>query len=182
MSKRNKGGWIRHRGGKCPVETDVLVDVRTRDGMVWLRHNATQDCDWSHNGCSNDIMAYRLHKPEQVEPAVVDNGEQAEMPAAKYFDGPLQWRDRIREIDSTVEALEEERVSLVQKLESEGFRLIEPVKSCESSQALETWQEIAISPGGLVPAVKEFRNTYGSSLKEALEVVRKYREANFQSA
>lgn len=152
MSKPNKEGWIRHRGGKCPVDKYELVDYRMRDGEVMTREAGA--LDWSHGGSAGDILSYRLHKPEQVEPsadgytyrtleewtkikqdkakqiepAVVDNVEafnaRAEMPAAKYFDGPLQWRDRIREIDSTVEALEEERVSLVQKLEAEGFRLI----------------------------------------------------------
>ena len=39
-------------------------------------------------------------------------------------DGPLQWRDRITEIDRAVEALEEERASLIQKLSDEGFKLI----------------------------------------------------------
>lgn len=38
--------------------------------------------------------------------------------------GPLQWRDRIAEIDSTSLALTTERADLVQKLASEGFALI----------------------------------------------------------
>lgn len=37
---------------------------------------------------------------------------------------PIYCRDRIKEIDSLVESLEEERVSLVQALEDEGFSLI----------------------------------------------------------
>ncbi len=37
---------------------------------------------------------------------------------------PIQSRDRIYEIDSLVESLEEERVSLVQQLEVEGFKLV----------------------------------------------------------
>ena len=40
---------------------------------------------------------------------------------------PIYCRDRIKEIDSLVENLEEERVSLVQALEDEGFALISTV-------------------------------------------------------
>ena len=48
----------------------------------------------------------------------------AEQEVTAPVDGPLQWRDRVTEIDRTVEALEEERASLVQKLADEGFALI----------------------------------------------------------
>lgn len=40
---------------------------------------------------------------------------------------PIHCRDRIKEIDTLVESLEEERVSLVQALEDEGFALISTV-------------------------------------------------------
>jgi len=46
--------------------------------------------------------------------------------------GPVQWRDRIREIDTTFEAMTAERAELVSKLAGEGFALIavaaEPVE------------------------------------------------------
>jgi len=38
--------------------------------------------------------------------------------------GPIQWRDRIREIDATIEAMTAERAELVRKLAGEGFSLI----------------------------------------------------------
>ena len=38
---------------------------------------------------------------------------------------PLAWRDRIQKIDIVVQELEEERLSLVQSLEAEGFALID---------------------------------------------------------
>lgn len=110
MSKPNKDGWIRHRGGKCPVEDGVAVDYRMRDGEIMTQPAVC--LEWDHYGECGDIMAYRVHKP-------------AELRYDPCADGPLQWRDRITEIDRTVEALEEERVALVQRLEGEGFRLIE---------------------------------------------------------
>ena len=58
------------------------------------------------------------------------------------IDGPLKWRDRIREIDTTVEALEEERVALAQQLEDEGFQLIAAkVKQDEDMGDWRNWRE-----------------------------------------
>jgi hypothetical protein len=92
-------------------------------------------------------MAYRLHKPEQqeesvpdiyaddaspgIEPVNVEHAEPKEQyKAADYpglfivTDDPRSMRARIRTIDTTVESLEEERASLVQRLEGEGFKLV----------------------------------------------------------
>lgn len=66
MSK-NAEGWIRHRGGKCPVDGEVKVETRQRGGQIVIE--SAQDFWWEHRGNNCDIMAYRLHKPaEQVEP------------------------------------------------------------------------------------------------------------------
>jgi len=130
--KAGKDGWIRHRGGNCPVEKGTRVDVRFRNGDIVYgvpaleRHESVHAYGWTANtefwkkdNVSADIMAYRLHKPaEQVD----DN---ADLKAAAYDAIQLlQWRDRITEIDSTTQALTAERAELVQKLASEGFALI----------------------------------------------------------
>lgn len=117
MSTANKDGWIGWNGGECPVDNDCLVSVRLRDGTVYEGNEEERGSYWlwTHNGNAGDIIAYRPHKP-----------------AAQ---NPFEWRDRIREIDDSIKsieaefnekmnALEEERVSLVQRLEDEGFRLI----------------------------------------------------------
>ena len=143
MSK-NAEGWIRHRGGKCPVDAGVMVDVRRCNGLIEsLIDLDAENVDetWLHVGDRDDIMAYRVCEPV-IEPAVVANVEafnaQAEMAgpfieAVQAFsalakvpniDGPLQWRDRITQIDATIQALTAERAELVQKLASEGFALI----------------------------------------------------------
>lgn len=119
MSK-NADGWIRHRGGKCPVEIGDIIDVRHRSGeVISCVEMEGSGWYWDHHGSSFDIMAYRLHKPaEQVD----DN---ADLKAAAYDAiQPIQWRDRITEIDATTQALTTERENLVQKLASEGFALI----------------------------------------------------------
>lgn len=170
MSKPNKDGWIRHRGWKCPVDEYEAVDVRKRNGLTDT--GSAGVFAWKHHGFSNEVMAYRLYKPEQVEPAVVVNVDAFNAMPKMVVDNakdlaaaldhitdqpdvPLQWRDRIREIDSTVEALEEERVSLVQKLEAEGFRLIDPVKAevVESVEYMSDWRDWRV--GDLVKVAYE---------------------------
>lgn len=146
MSKSDKNGWIRHRGGKCPVDGDTVVDIRCRNGRVHEGEPAYQFI-WKHSNDIGDAMAYRIHKPaEQPE----CEGRACEMPDAERhskeclldaaidqgWDGPIQWRDRIREIDRTVEALEEERVSLIQRLEGEGLQLLQG-RVCWAVQPVE---------------------------------------------
>ena len=68
-------GWIQWKGGDCPVRFGELIDVRYRDGHVQLGCRAESRCDtelyatthWGNSGGAADIIAYRLHKPEQVE-------------------------------------------------------------------------------------------------------------------
>ena len=153
--KANAEGWIRHRGGKCPVEAGTLVDVRYRNGKVNERVAALNSCyvsgsmdgykayDWSHNGASLDIMAYRIHKPAEQSETVSEEYDPQPVSLellAKSFDycEPYEWRDRIRELDAQRAEVEElyqcqiieitqERESLVQKLAGEGLALVEVV-------------------------------------------------------
>lgn len=135
--KANKDGWIRHRGGKCPVEAGTLVDVRYRDGEIRYKRKALSDTDcasenWIHEKDKEsdlakcDIMAYRIHNPSE-QPATTKESLAVD---------PLQWRDRIIEIDAeskaeaerhnaVMTALDSERAELVQKLASVGLALIE---------------------------------------------------------
>ena len=167
--KQSKDGWIRHRGGKCPVADGGLkIEVRLRDGAVgiekahWYR--------WSHDCGRGDIMAYRVCELV-VEPAVVANvkafNAQAEIADAYVsteeamayidashsfvgqLDGPLQWRDRITQIDddikfeeerhwSNMACMDQERADLVAKLAAEGFALIAAV--VEPIEDMSDWQ------------------------------------------
>mgnify|MGYP000975290564 CR=1 FL=1 len=121
MSK-NAEGWIRHRGGKCPVEAGVKVDYRMRDGEIDCFGHDAGRLHWSHEPDDCDIMAYRLHKPaEQVEACSKPDPRDS---AKRDSDYVCWMRDRITEIDATTQALTAERAELVQKLASEGFALI----------------------------------------------------------
>ena len=66
-------GWIEWWGGECPVEFGALIDVKYRDGYIQLGCRAKNRCNaelyatthWGSSGGQGDIIAYRLHKPEQ---------------------------------------------------------------------------------------------------------------------
>ncbi len=70
---------------------------------------------------------------------------------------PIQSRDRIYEIDSLVESLEEERVSLVQGLEDEGFKLVgKGVKGDDCDQPAEYMSDPSNwNKGDIIEAVSE---------------------------
>jgi hypothetical protein len=52
---------------------------------------------------------------------------------------PFEWRDRIREIDATIEAMTYERAELVSKLAGEGFALI--AVAAESVEDMSDWRD-----------------------------------------
>jgi hypothetical protein len=161
----NKDGWVRHRGGKCPVDAGTLVDVRYRNGDINLGVSALTASDdknhvrgsrfsgsnslaicWSHDRSLGDIMAYRIHTPSE-QPAAAEETSPVE-PVAQ-ISGPLQWRDRITEIDAESKAenerhnaamgkLNSERADLVHKLASEGLAMIE--RKAEPVDDMSDWR------------------------------------------
>ncbi|MGL5395230.1 MAG: hypothetical protein ACRDBQ_08095 [Shewanella sp.] len=60
-------GWIKWKGGECPVDDCEIVQVKYRDddGSGLCAMEACEPC-WGHYGEDCDIIAYRLHKPEQA--------------------------------------------------------------------------------------------------------------------
>ena len=129
MSKADKDGWIRHNSKQQPFDDHVEVEVRTRGGDYEICE--ASGFAWNATG-ENQIMAYRLHKQaEQVEacskPELRSLPENYGEIIGGSVEGPIQWRDRITEIDATTQALTTERAELVQKLASEGFALIERI-------------------------------------------------------
>jgi len=66
-------GWIEWKGGECPVEKGTLVDVIWRSGIERVGVKALHIGGaghqfWVADGMVNDIIAYRLHKPDAVKP------------------------------------------------------------------------------------------------------------------
>ena len=61
--------WIDWKGGAAnPVEFGVLVDVKLANGEVLNRVSANSGAEWRHCWGDTNIIAYRLHKPEQAKP------------------------------------------------------------------------------------------------------------------
>ena len=170
MSK-NAEGWVRHRGGKCPVEIGDIIDVRHRSGeVISCVEIEGSGWYWDHHGNSFDIMAYRLHKPvEQVEacskPELRSLPENYGEIIGGSVEGPIQWRDRITEIDATTQALTTKRAELVQRLASEGFALIGRVV-----EPVEDYGNIQIGDLVSVISIGGFSDCTGLSVGDIVEV------------
>jgi hypothetical protein len=70
-------GWIDWPGGECPVIESAMVDVRYRDGSIHKAQRA-DSYEWGHGYAhfvttGADIIAYRLHKPQEAEQAKADD-------------------------------------------------------------------------------------------------------------
>lgn len=61
-------GWIEWGGGECPVDTKTLVDIRLKVGFTYKSCHPG-DYSWRHAGGGGDIIAYRLHKLQEVTEA-----------------------------------------------------------------------------------------------------------------
>lgn len=73
---RQKGGeWKRHRGGKCPVDHRVQVEVKFRDGDIRKSH-AGDFFGWKHGELDDkaaEVMQYRIiSQPQAEEVEVID--------------------------------------------------------------------------------------------------------------
>ena len=70
-------GWIQWNGGEMPVEKGTLIDVKYRDQSENIRVMAgfafceigsnplMSAVEWKHYGSPGDIIAYRLHVPQE---------------------------------------------------------------------------------------------------------------------
>lgn len=65
-----RDGWIQWAGGKCPVDSDAIVEVKFRKPNPYqLNNDRAGDFYWSHHGFDGDIIAYRLQQPTKSEQA-----------------------------------------------------------------------------------------------------------------
>lgn len=66
MQKLDADGWIEWKGGDIPVECGTLVDLMLRSyGEQAYLCCIAGNYFWHHDGDGSDIVAYRLHRPEQ---------------------------------------------------------------------------------------------------------------------
>lgn len=64
--------WIEWGGGECPVNASEMVDVIFGRGGI-ISTNIADCWRWNHSGTDSDIIAYRLHQPQEVEQAEADD-------------------------------------------------------------------------------------------------------------
>ncbi|MEY5979665.1 hypothetical protein WJD75_22735 [Salmonella enterica subsp. enterica serovar Corvallis] len=64
--------WIEWGGGECPVNASEMVDVIFGRGGI-MSTNIAGCWRWNHSGTDSDIIAYRLHQPQEVERAEADD-------------------------------------------------------------------------------------------------------------
>ena len=78
LSAKNDG-WIAWGGGKCPLHHGAIVDVKLRNGRTEYAQKALSTEAyasypfWRNDGTGGDIIAYRLHQPQEVEQAEADD-------------------------------------------------------------------------------------------------------------
>lgn len=66
-------GWIEWGGGKHPpVSTNTVVDVKFKNGNVQSGYPAGE-YSWVHAWQNSNIIAYRLHQPQEAEQAKADD-------------------------------------------------------------------------------------------------------------
>ena len=71
LAAKNEG-WIEWCGGRCPVDDVTEVDIKFRTGAIVSGVKAG-GYYWPQAGREYDIIAYRLHKPQEVEQAEADD-------------------------------------------------------------------------------------------------------------
>ena len=73
-------GWIEWGGGECPLERGAIVDVKHRDGGIFLNAKAlvgkAESCNQGETEHPGDIIAYRMHRPDINSHANDDRLEQ----------------------------------------------------------------------------------------------------------
>lgn len=59
-------GWIDWAGGECPVGPDEIIDIKASGG--WESYGVRAgEYSWAHNWKNANIIAYRLHQPQEAE-------------------------------------------------------------------------------------------------------------------
>lgn len=145
VATQDRGGMVCFSCGPLPI-----LDARYQGEWSFDASGAI-DCDGRFNiyqahDYTTAIITREMWEAERLKLEVkkmLETGlDQVIITAGKIdqIDGPLKWRDRVREIDTTVESLEEERAALVQQLEDEGFKLISLERAVPAGENMGDWR------------------------------------------
>lgn len=66
LAAKNEG-WIEWGGGECPVADFLKVEYQLRGGAKGSEY--AKILEWQHEGGRHDIIAYRLHQPQEADQA-----------------------------------------------------------------------------------------------------------------
>lgn len=72
-------GWIDWAGGECPVDRELPVDLKFRDGDSEEEGHQAGAYRWNNKGGSGDIIAYRLHQPQDANSRANDERLEADL-------------------------------------------------------------------------------------------------------
>lgn len=99
----NNNEWIKHDGGECPVDGDMRVDIKLRDGYI-ESGDVADGYRWAHDEKypTRDIIEYRIHVAEQ-EPVGDDTVSQAAYHGA--MEDKYDWKRRALEAEATLDKL-----------------------------------------------------------------------------
>lgn len=104
--------WIEWNGGVCPVERGTLVDVKHRNGNTLTEkkalHTGSGCVEWQHSSCGRDIIAYRLHKPEQTAAPLTEQLSAAIDKRDKQVEKAKRHAEKLQQQDAEVQRLIEE--------------------------------------------------------------------------
>lgn len=87
LADKNEG-WIEWGGGVIPISTNTFVDVKFNNGDVRLGKIAGE-YSWEHIWQGSNIIAYRLHKPQEAAQPKAD--EEADLNECIGQDGAPVW-------------------------------------------------------------------------------------------
>lgn len=137
--KTDADGWIEWGGGEYPpVSTNTVVDVKLRCGSVTVRQPAGA-MNWQSNAPDEpgDIIAYRLHHPQEAEQAKADDEAdlndcigQTPVPVYSGYGVPpvgaaIEWREGRRWYPGTVTAIGEQLIIIKDQHGEEGSYSLE---------------------------------------------------------
>lgn len=85
LAAKNEG-WIEWRGGRPPVDQDTMVDIKFSTGGIVYGVEA-EKYYWLRTGREYDIIAYRLHHPQEALQDKADLNECARQDSAPVWNG-----------------------------------------------------------------------------------------------
>lgn len=177
-------GWIEWKGGECPVEEGTLVDVIWRNGtervgVKALHIGGAGHKFWVADGMLNDIIAYRLHKPEpeiqseimgiaQVgDINVVESKPSIEQLAADYRNAKDFADRKQQEADAAKADAEAKLAELVAAGKAHGLVLSVTGAKSETEQVIIDWRDLQVDD--LIWYAGDDELSYGEYYVKAIE-------------